>query len=370
MADKTETPTPRRLAEARERGHIAKSVEVNTALVLLAAFWLLRGAAARTAEALRALMQNTLAHLPGRDLSPAALSSLGLDAAWQTALAAGPFILGLAAVGLAANLAQTGGLVVPGLAAPNLQRLNPLAGIQRLFSRHGLAEVGKAFLKVLIVGGVVYATLTGQAPRLLTLANMDLRDALAVLANLIFGLGARAALAYGLLAIVDYAYQRRQWLNALRMTRHELLEEIKRSEGDPLLRQRIRQQQRRLARRRMMERVPKANVVITNPTHLAVALRYDRARMSAPRVVAKGAFLIAERIVEVARAHGVPVIQNVALARALYSGVQIDQEIPPALYHAVAEVLAFVFSLKRRSVVSGLVDSLMTTSTASPNPNH
>ncbi len=351
MSDKTEAPTPHRIAEAREKGDIAKSMEINAALALLASFWLLRGTATGVAQTMGDLMKSTFTQLPAGELTMDAVGSMGFGVGWKALLSFAPFVLGLLAVGVVANVVQTGGLFVPGLAAPNLQRLNPIAGLQRIFSRRGVVEMGKALLKVLLVGWVVYGVLKDQMPRLLGISGTDLHAGVAMLADAAFGLGARAALAYLMLAAADYRYQRQQWTNKLKMSRQDVIDEAKRTEGDPLLRARIRQQQRRMARQRMMDKVPKANVVIINPTHLAVALAYDRSKMSAPKVVAKGAMRIAERIVEIARANGVPVIQNIPLARALFAGVQIDQEIPPALYQAAAEVLAFVFSLRKKSGV-------------------
>ncbi len=352
MSEKTEAPTPRRLGEAREKGQIARSPEVNAALMMVAAFWMLRGQTNNIAQMLNEVMLNTLSHLPSSELTLEAVSDMGLSIALKALLAIAPFVIGLAAVGVVASVVQTGGLFVPGLAVPKLERINPLAGFQRIFSSQGLVEVGKALAKVAVVGWVAYSTLSDQAPNLLKLGTMGLRPGISLLVDTAFGLGTRTAMAYIVIAALDYAYQRRQWMSRLKMSRHDILQEMKSSEGDPLLKMRVRQQQRRLARQRMMDRVPKANVVIINPTHFAVALMYDKAKMSAPRVVAKGTLLMAQRIVEIARAHNVPVVQNVPLARALYSGVQIDQEIPPALYQAVAEVLAFVFSLKRKSARS------------------
>ncbi len=359
MSEKTEAPTPRRLADAREKGQIARSPEVNAALMMVAAFWLLRGQTANIAQMLNEVMLNTFTRLPSSELTLEAVSGMGLNIALKALLAVAPFAIGLAAVGVVASVAQTGGLFVPSLAAPKLERINPLAGFQRIFSGRGLVEVGKALLKVAVVGWVAYSALKDQAPSLLALGTMDLRSGISLLVDTAFGLGTRVATVYIVIAALDYIYQRRQWLNQLKMSRQDIMQEIKSSEGDPFLKMRIRQQQRRLARQRMMDRVPKANVVIINPTHFAVALMYDKSKMSAPRVVAKGTLLMAQRIVEIARAHNVPVVQNVPLARALYSGVQIDQEIPPALYQAVAEVLAFVFSLKKKSGVRAQTQSLI-----------
>jgi flagellar biosynthetic protein FlhB len=351
MSDKTEAPTGRKIADARDKGMIARSHEVNVAAGMLAAFWLLQNTTGQLALTLSGLMRNTFVALPTGGLSLSNVNALLFNAAWQAALVIGPFMLTMGAVGVIATLVQTRGLFNTSAISLNIGRLNPLPGFQKLFSPQSLVELFKALLKVAIIGWVAYGRVQIHLPRLLNLGTTDMSNAIGALAAAVFDLGTQTAFAYLVIAGVDYFYQYRRWYNSLKMSKQEVMDEFKRSEGDPKLRGRIRQQQRQMARQRMMENVPKANVVLINPTHLAVALQYDRNKMGAPRVVAKGAMLIAERIVEIARSNGIPVIQNIPLARALYAGVKIDQEIPAALYQAVAEVLAFVFSLKQRSVL-------------------
>ncbi len=349
MSDKTEAPSGRKIADAREKGMIARSHEVNVAAGMLAAFWLLQSTAGQLAQTLHSMMQNTFASLPSDGLTLDGVSRMLMENAWQTAVVIGPFVLSMMVVGVVAGVVQTRGLFTTSALSPNLDRLNPLTGIKRLLSPQSLVELAKALIKVVVIGWVTYGSLQKYLPQLLTLGMTDMQNAMGTLATAVFDLGTRAAFTYAILAAVDFAYQYRHWYNSLKMSKQEVMDEFKRSEGDPKLRGRIRQQQRQLARQRMMEAVPKANVVLINPTHLAVALQYDRSKMAAPKVVAKGALIVAQRIVEIARANGVPVIQNIPLARALYAGVKIDQEIPSTLYQAVAEVLAFVFSLKQRS---------------------
>ncbi len=354
MAEKTEAPTPRRLAEARQHGQVAKSAELTSALVLLAAVWLLGGQGAQMIAALAAIMRRAFTRLPeaspalhGGEWSVGAMGASALGIMWELGAVVGPFLLSLLAVGVVVNVAQVGLLFTTYTLQPSLARLNPLAGLQRFFSTYGLIELVKALAKLLLIGLVITLSLQGEAGTLLGLGQMALPEALGTLARLLSDLALRAAATYLLLGVVDYLYQRRRFMQSMRMTRQEVIDDMKRSEGDPFLRGRIRQKQRQLARLRMMQAVPSADVVITNPTHLAVALRYDPLAMNAPQVVAKGAYEIAERIVEIAREHDVPVIQNIPLAQALYNLVEIGREIPAELYVAVAEVLAFVFNLRR-----------------------
>jgi len=369
MAEKTEAPTPRRLAEARQHGQVAKSAELNAAVMLLAAAWLLSSQGAHLSGTLSGLMRRAFTHLsqagpsappstglePGSAWTMSGVSAAGLGLVWQLGQAIGPFFLLLLAVGVVVNVLQVGLVFTLNPLKPDLGRLNPLLGLRRFFSQNGLLELGKALAKLTLIGLVVYSALQGQSRLLLGLGQMALPQAVGTLTQLITDVALRAAATYLFLAILDYAYQRRRWFQSLRMTRQEVIDDMKRSEGDPFLRGRIRQKQRQLARLRMMQAVPTADVVITNPTHLAVALRYDPLAMNAPQVVAKGAYHVAERIVALAREHDVPIIQNIPLAQALYHLTSVGREIPAELYVAVAEVLAFVFNLRReRKTYNGL----------------
>lgn len=351
MAERTEAPTPRRLNEARGRGQVARSVELNAAAAMLVGFWLLTGPGARLVTAMQDLLKHTISDLPTGELTGTQLRELIVEDGLRLAPNFAFIVFGLMATGVAVTLAQTGLVWADKRPAFDFSRINPISGFKRLFSGHGLVELGRALLKLLVVGWVAYSYLRGQFDTLLVISQTDLRTAVGQWASLANGLAMRVGGAYLVLAFADYAYQRWSLTKSLRMTKDEVKQDMKSSEGDPFLRGRIRAQQRRIARQRMMSRVPKADVVITNPTHFAVALEYDREKMKAPRVVAKGAALIAQRIKDLAREHGVPVVENPPVARALYRAAEIDEEIPPDLYVAVAEVLAFVYNLKAKKTV-------------------
>jgi flagellar biosynthetic protein FlhB len=226
--------------------------------------------------------------------------------------------------------------------------LNPLEGFKRIFSRHGLIELLRSLLKLGLVSWVAYSFLRANYNQLIALTQFDLTTAVGQFIRLAISLTIRVGGMYLVLAAADYAYQRWDLYQNLKMTKDEIKEENKRSEGDPMLKSRVRGMQRQMARGRMMANVPKATVVITNPTHLAVAIEYQDG-MRAPKVLAKGPYRVAERIVKIAKEHHIPVIQNIPLARALYKTIDIGQEISPELYLAMAEVLAYVYKLRGKT---------------------
>jgi flagellar biosynthetic protein FlhB len=214
----------------------------------------------------------------------------------------------------------------------------------------GTIEMLKSLLKLVVVGWPVYSFLQANVGAILQLVQMPLVDGVSAWSSLAFSLMWRVASAYIILAAADYAYQRWNYIRQLRMSKQEVMDDMKRSEGDPFMRGRIRQQQRRMARSRMMSRVPQADVIVTNPTHYAVAIIYESGKMDAPIVVAKGAFIVAQRIVDIARKNNVPIVQNVPLARAMYKLVELESPIPSQLYVAMAEVLAYVYRLKNQNL--------------------
>lgn len=353
MSERTEAPTSKRLQEARNRGQVARSPELNSAAALLAGVWLLTGPGAGLVEAVRGLLVAALTRLPEDGLTGAEVRELIVVDALRLLPSLGLILVALLAIGIAVTVAQTRFLWMTERPFFDLNRVNPLNGLKRLFSGQGLMELGKALLKLLVVGGVAYLYWNGHTAEVLMLGQLALADASRHAVSLATGLAWQVGGSYLVLAAADYAYQRWNLMRSLRMTRDEIKEELKTQEGDPMIKSRVRQQQRRIARQRMMSQVPKADVVITNPTHFAVALEYKRDSMPAPRVVAKGAALIAQRIRETARLHGVPVVENPPLARALYRSVEVDQVVPPELYRAVAEVLAFVYRLKTQTRLPG-----------------
>jgi flagellar biosynthetic protein FlhB len=260
----------------------------------------------------------------------------------------GPVLAATAAAGLLATVAQIGFRIVPKRIAPDPSKLSPATGMTRLLSRRGGVELVKALAKIALVGWISWKIIAGAGERIVPLAASPPREILAVAGATLARLVAWTVGALAVLAALDYAWQRRQHHHGLRMTRAEVKDERRQAEGDPQMKQRVRRAYQQLAKRRMLDAVPTAQVVVTNPVHLAVALRYVPGRTPAPIVVAKGAEHVAERIKEIARRAGVPIVERRALARALFRGVPIGGEIPAALYRAVAEILAYIFGLQAR----------------------
>lgn len=350
MADKTEAPTASRIRDARERGQVARSIELNAAIGLVASIWLLSGVGKNLVSGLGNLMRYSVTNLPTADVSDIWLRE---NAIRNLSFFISPLmqlVLVMMVVGVGTTLVQTNFLWASKRPIFDGSRLNPINGFKRIFSMQGLIETLKALLKLAVVGWPVYTFFQANITSIVQMIQMPLNQEISQWLTLAVSLMWRVAGAYIVLAAADYAYQRWNYTKQLRMSKQEVLDDLKRSEGDPFLRGRIRQQQRRLAQSRMMSKVPKADVIVTNPTHYAVAIIYESGKMEAPVVVAKGAFHVAQRIVEIAKENNVPIVQNVPLARAMYKLVELDQPIPPDLYVAMAEVLAYVYRLKNKNI--------------------
>jgi len=342
--EKTEEPTPHRREEVRKRGQAARSADLNAAAVLFASILVLWSGHVHFLERLAALGYSVWGGKAAPELTVAGLLSLLWSKAAFVAQGMLPLVAVALAAGLLVNFAQVGWTVSFEPLKPRLENINPARGLQRLFSRRALVDLLKAVLKVVLTGALVFFMLKGKLAQLLLLIYVASGwQVYAVVSGLLLRAALAVVAVYLALAFFDYLFQKRQFLQQLRMTRFELKEELRQTEGDPHVRARLRQRQRQLARQRMMQQVPQATVVVTNPTHLAVALRYEEKTMNAPVVVAKGVNWLAERIISVARRHGVPVVQNPPVAQALYRTVEVGREIPPELYHAVAEILAVLY---------------------------
>jgi flagellar biosynthetic protein FlhB len=347
--NRTEAPTPRRLEDARKRGQVAKSVEVNSAAILLATFGVLSVVGGQLITQLGAFMRDFLSlSLVQGDFSPEMVWRGALDILVATGNMVWPVMAASVLTGITVNLAQVGFLFSSEPVIPRLSRINPIAGLGRIFSGRALMELLKSCVKTAVIGFYGYLTLRDVYPALLATSYIEPHHIAFQIGGLMIRLGLRIAGLLGIIAVIDYVYQRKEFLDNLKMTREEVREELRQTEGDPMLRARIRARQRQIAIYRMMHEVPNADVVVTNPVHLAVALKYDvETTMGAPRVVAKGARLMADRIRETAVEHSVPVVENKPLAQALYKAVEIGEEIPSHLYKAVAELLAYVYHLNR-----------------------
>jgi flagellar biosynthesis protein FlhB len=344
--ERTERPTAKRLEKARQEGRVPRSTELTAAAVLLVAGASLHFLGPSLGATLFEIMRSGLSVSAAQALDPGlALDAVGAEFL-RAAVICAP-ILGLTlTAALVAPLAIGGWNLSFGALAPDISRLNPITGFGRFLSARGAVELGKAFAKFLVVATVAILVLRNESPRLLALGAEPLPDAIAQSGRLAADALLAVSGGLALIAAVDVPWQLWHYSHELSMTRDDIREELKESEGAPEVRFRIRRAQREIARRRMMHEVPKADVVVVNPTHFAVALRYDEGRMRAPLVVAKGADLIAARIRELATEHSVPIFEAPPLARALYHSVEIGSEIPATLYAAVAQVLTYIYQLK------------------------
>ncbi|MCA7982216.1 flagellar type III secretion system protein FlhB [Burkholderia cepacia] len=345
--DKTEAATPRRREKAREEGQVARSRELASFALLAAGFygaWLLAGPSGGHLQAMLRgafMFDRATAFDTNRMLSAAGSASLEGFAALLPLLA----LTGVAA--LLAPMALGGWLISQKTFELKFDRLNPISGLGRIFSIQGPIQLGMSIAKTLVVGGIGGVAIWRSKDELLGLATQPLGVALPDALHLVAVCCGTTVAGMLVVAALDVPYQIWQYNKKLRMTKEEVKREHRENEGDPHVKGRIRQQQRAIARRRMMAAVPKADVVVTNPTHFAVALQYTDGEMRAPKVVAKGVNLVAARIRELAAEHNVPLLEAPPLARALYHNVELEREIPGSLYSAVAEVLAWVYQLKR-----------------------
>jgi flagellar biosynthesis protein FlhB len=343
--DKTEQPTARRREEAREEGQIARSADLTAAIALLAGLLLLKALGPRMFDTLLG-MTRALGEAPAIDAGGLLpwIRRIGLAGLEML----GPYLGLLVAITIAGTAAQSGLLLTWSRLSIKPDRIDPVAGTRRLLSGDALTRLLVGLLKVGIVALVAYFTIRGKIGVVLSAGALHTAGIFDMSARLLFDLAVRLGLALLILGIIDYLLQRWKLERQLRMTKQEVRDELKKMEGDPLIKQRRRQLQARLALQRIRAEVPKADVIVTNPTEFAVALKYDQAVMTAPRVIAKGKDFLAARIREIAQLHGVPVVQRPPLARALYAGVEVGHEVPPAFYRAVAELLAYVYQLTGR----------------------
>ncbi len=345
--DKSEAPTEKRRSEARNKGNVPKSTEVNSVLVLLSGLmllkffgpWMMRNIARYTSDTLM-----MMGH-PKADLGFAA--GIVIKALMAICYICWPVCLGILVIGVIANLIQVGFLFTFEPLIPKLEKINPIAGFGRLFALRSFVEMIKNILKLLIIGFVAYTTVAGDFHKIIGLADTSVSAIFMFMVAVSFKVILRVALVLLVLAILDYVYQRFEHEKGLKMSKQEIKEEHKQSEGDPQIKSRIKSLQREMARRRMIQEVPKATVVITNPTHIAIALQYDPS-MESPKVLAKGKRLIAEQIKRIALDNGIPIVEDKPLARSMYDRIFVGESIPMEFFSAVAEILAYVYRLKKR----------------------
>jgi flagellar biosynthetic protein FlhB len=341
--------SPKKRMEARKKGQVVRSVDFTAAIVLLAMLIAIRVAVTNgiVFDELKADLYSYFLFMPHMVVFDfRTVRELELRAAQDVAILVAPPLLAAVVLALISNVAQVG-LVVSGEGLiPDFNRVNPATGIKRLLSRRGGVELLKGICKFALVGWVCWRTVDSNKELIVNALALPFMKFLTNIGELCWTLGLHVCTALLILAAADYGYQKYEYEQQMKMTRDEMKQEMKNSDGDPQIKQKIRQRQRAMSQKRMMEKVKKATVVVTNPTHFAVALLYEK-EISAPIVVARGADLVALRIKEIAKEHRVPIVENKAIARALYNEVRLDRPIPPQLYKAVAEIIAFVYRTKR-----------------------
>ena len=346
--DKSEEPTPHRLREAREKGQVAKSKEITTAFLLLLSYFLFRYLGEFMWQNLAEMAQAIFQLLPeAKDFSLVFAGYLLLIGLRAMAFVLLPIFAITFLAALLAEALQTGFVFSLDPLTPKLERVNPLEGFKRMFSMQGFVELIKSLLKIVIVFYIAWYAARDDQAYIIILIEAHPWQAIVLGGDIAYRIAIRVGLFYILIAILDYFYRRWEYMRNLKMTKQEVKEEYKRLEGDPLIKQRMRELQRQVAYQRMMSAVPQADVVVTNPTHIAVALKYNQSKMKAPLVLAKGERKVAEEIRRIAEAHEISVIQNEPLARSIYRTTRINQEVPPELYQSVAEVLAYIYKIKR-----------------------
>jgi flagellar biosynthesis protein FlhB len=347
--EKTEAPSEKRRQEAREKGNVAKSNEVNSVLVLLAGIFLLKLLGPYIMNVFNNELVLRFKSISNTSMDNARLINLLYASTLFGLKVMLPIGGGIMVIGVLANFIQIGVLFTTQPLIPKLEKINPISGAKRLFSVRSLIETIKNIAKIAIVVIIAYLTIKGKFEETMVLSNASIPVIWAFTLQVAFTIMWRIALILIFIAILDYAYQRYEHEKQLKMTHQEVKEERKQLEGDPQVKSRIRSLQREMARRRMMDEVPKATVVVTNPTYIAIALRYEPSETKEPVVVAKGKRAIARRIKEVAQKESIPVVEDKPLARAMYEKVEIGMPIPIEFFTAVAEILAYVYRLKNRS---------------------
>lgn len=345
---KTEKATPKRRRDAREKGQVLQSREISSALILLFVFLTLKVLGNHIYNQIASLFNLCMNGL-SMDFDAGSINEIlrlmGL-VVLQLLKIVGPLFAVALVVGVGTSFAQVGSLFTIEPLKPKFSKLNPINGIKRIFSLRGLTELIKAVLKITAIGIVAWKSIEAEGNNIAKLMNLDLVSIVGYITSTAINVAIKICMCMVAIAVLDFGYQWWQYEKDLKMTKQEIKQEYKETEGNPETKQRIRSKQREVSARRMLSEVPKADVVITNPTHFAVAISYDSAKAPAPIVVAKGQDYLAQRIKEVAKENNVELVENKPLAQELYKNVEVGQQVPPELYQAVAEILAFVYNLK------------------------
>ncbi len=353
--EKTEDPTSKKLQDARKEGKVAKSKEIVNGIALLGFFLALRLFIGFTGDRFKEIFNWIYSIIPdivkmnGSGLTIVTITTLFRNLLGKVLIILLPFLIMGFITGFVTNLIQVGWKPTMKPLEPKLSKFNPINGFKRMFSKESIVNLLMALAKLFLIFYMAYVNIKDQANNLFILYDIGLKTALSYIFQVITDTGIKISIVYIILGFIDYAYQRWKFKDDMKMTKQEVKDEWKNTEGDPQIKGKQKQRMMESSRRRMMQNVPQADVVITNPTHLAVAILYDNTKDEAPRVIAKGEDYLAKRIKETAKENGVPVVENKPLARALYATVEVDETIPPELYQAVAEILAVVYTERNKA---------------------
>jgi flagellar biosynthetic protein FlhB len=347
-AEKTEEPSQYRLEEFRKRGEVASSRELNSVLILSAVIMTLILSGVYIFENLSELITYIYSLNPEKALGPKEFPKLIEKTALVGLKCSAPALLVAMAVGILSQVMQIGFLFSPEILNLKFDRINPIQGFQRLFTKKALVETVKGLLKFAVILSITYVVMKKNMGSMAGFMHVDLLQSFIFGKTILIKLAFSILMGLGVLALADFAWEKWSYMQKLKLTKQQAKDESKEKDGNPEIKNKIRSIQREMARKRMMAKVPKADVIVTNPTHISVALRYDPKTMVAPEVVAKGADGVAMRIREIAKQHDIPIVENIQLARTLYKTVKAGQGVPRTLYKAVAEVLAVVYKLKRK----------------------
>jgi len=345
--EKTEQATSKKLTEGREKGQVAKSVEINSLLIFTSGLMLLYFSKEVLADNLSDFAKKIFSSLDVLELNMETIQLLSKDILMEFGILLLPILGGLFIVALASGLGQVGFTISSKALKPNFARFNPISGIKKtFFSSRSLVELLKSLFKLGVIGTAVYFVIQDMIIEAISMVDITTEEIVHFMINGAFALTWKIAIVYSIIAFLDFIFQRRTFSKEMMMTKQEVKEETKQSEGDPIVKSRIRKIQYMMARNRMMHDVPKADVVITNPTHYAIALKYDLMKDSAPKVLAKGVDEVAIKIKELAVKHNIPLHEDRELARTLYKYCDVGENIPEKLFKAVAQVLAYIYQIK------------------------
>ncbi len=344
--EKTEPATPKRRREARSKGNVAKSQDFNTAMILLFGTLIVYFLGGSMFGCVKDTMSMFLGNIFYEHFDVWTLHSLIIDIFNRNMKGVLPILGGIMIIGAISTYSQVGFNFSPKALLPNFKRFNPFTGIKNLVSRRSLVRLAMSLVKLSIMAFVAYFSIRKDLEPLMELVSMRVEGIFSSASGLIFAMTLKITIILLILALIDFLYQRWQYSKDLRMTKTEVKQETKQSEGDPLVKSRIKTVQRQMVNKRMMNAIPEADVVVTNPTHYAVAIKYDADKMNAPKVIGKGIDYLALKIIEIAKTNNIPTVEDKLLAHILYSTVEIDQEIPPKLYQAVAKVISYVYQLR------------------------